>query len=483
MVSRREFIKMAGAGAAALAAGAADPLRGFSAAAQDRRRGNPAPVVPPGEKIKVALIGIGNRGQQNAQEIIRTGMADVVALCDVNMGARHTQWTINQFPNVPRYQDFRKMFDEMAGQIEAVFVSTPDFSHFPIAMRAVKEGIHVYCEKPMCRTFLENQLLIDVALKNPHVVTQMGNQGHSGENYFQFKALVESGLMHDVTHITSHMNSSRRWHGYDVNMKTFPAADPMPDTMDWDVWLMQAAHHDYSKQFDDGNWRSWYDFGNGALGDWGAHIFDTCHEFLDLGLPYEVGMLHADGHNDFFFPMESTIQFKFPRRGNMPACDLTWYDGIKNLPELPAGFGVSQVSDVPLVAGQEYVPIELNPGKEIYTNDLIFKGGSHSATLEVIPKEKNDEMAAKGLLPELPDYHFNHYINFFNAIKGTEKAHSPFEKAGVLCQMINLGCIAQRLNTTFHFDCATKEITDNPFANAMLAGAPPRKGWEEYYVI
>jgi predicted dehydrogenase len=483
MVSRREFIKMAGAGAAALAAGAADPLRGFSAAAQDRRRSNPAPVVPPGEKIKVALIGIGNRGQQNAQEIIRTGMADVVALCDVNMGARHTQWTINQFPNVPRYQDFRKMFDEMAGQIEAVFVSTPDFSHFPIAMRAVKEGIHVYCEKPMCRTFLENQLLIDVALKNPHVVTQMGNQGHSGENYFQFKALVESGLMHDVTHITSHMNSSRRWHGYDVNMKTFPVADPMPDTMDWDVWLMQAAHHDYSKQFDDGNWRSWYDFGNGALGDWGAHIFDTCHEFLDLGLPYEVGMLHADGHNDFFFPMESTIQFKFPRRGNMPACDLTWYDGIKNLPELPAGFGVSQVSDVPLVAGQEYVPIELNPGKEIYTNDLIFKGGSHSATLEVVPKEKNDEMAAKGLLPELPDYHFNHYINFFNAIKGTEKAHSPFEKAGVLCQMINLGCIAQRLNTTFHFDRATKEITDNPFANAMLAGTPPRKGWEEYYVI
>jgi hypothetical protein len=253
--------------------------------------------------------------------------------------------------------------------------------------------------------------------------------------------------------------------------------------MDWDVWQMQTMCHDYSKQFDEGNWRSWYDFGMGALGDWGAHIFDTAHEFLDLGLPYEVGMLHCDGHNDFFFPMESTIEFKFPRRGNLPACDLTWYDGIKNVPELPAGFGASQVSDVPLVAGQPYVPIEVNPGKEIYTNDLIFKGGSHSATLEVIPKEKNDEMAAKGLLPELPDYHFNHYINFLNAIRGTEKAHSPFEKAGVLCQMMNLGVIAQRLNTTFHFDRATKEITDNAFANALLTGMPPRKGWEEYYVL
>jgi len=481
MVSRRNFIKMAGAGAAAMALQSADPFRSFSVAAQNRRAA--APAVSPGEKIKVAFIGIGNRGRDNISEVIKTGMVDVVALCDVNMGAQHTQWAISQFPGVPQYRDFRKLFDEMAGKIEAVFVTTPDFSHFPISMRTIKEGIHVYCEKPLCRTFLENQLLIDAALKYPKVVTQMGNQGHSGENYFQFKALVESGIMHDVTHITAHMNNSRRWHGYDVNMKTFPAADPMPDTMDWDVWLSQAAHHDYSKQFDGGNWRSWYDFGNGALGDWGAHIFDTAHEFLDLGLPYEVGMELAEGHNDFFFPMSSTIHFKFPRRGNLPACDLTWYDGIKNLPELPAGFGVSQVSDVPLVAGQEYVPIELNPGKEIYTNDLIFKGGSHSATLEVVPREKNDEMAAKGLLPELPDYHFNHYINFLNAIKGTEKAHSPFEKAGVLCQMINLGCIAQRLNTTFRFDRATKEIIDNPFANAMLAGTPPRKGWEEYYVL
>ena len=481
MVSRRDFIKMAGAGAAALAAGAAGPFGGFTASAQSRR----SAVAPlsPSEKVKVAFIGIGNRGKDNITEVMRTEMVDVVALCDVNMGAPHTQWAIAQFPGVPQYKDFRKMFDEMAGKIEAVFVSTPDFSHFPISMRAVKEGIHVYCEKPMCRTFLENQLLIDVALKNPHVVTQMGNQGHSGENYFQFKALVESGVMHDVTHITAHMNNSRRWHGYDVNMKTFPAADPMPATMDWDVWLMQSAHHDYSKQFDEGNWRSWYDFGNGALGDWGAHIFDTAHEFLNLGLPYEVGMDLAEGHNDFFFPMSSTIHFKFPRRGNLPACDMTWYDGIKNLPELPAGFGDSIVSDVPLVAGQAYVPIELNPGKEIYTNDLIFKGGSHSATLEVVPKAKNDEMAAKGLLPELPDYHFNHYKNFLNAIRGTEKAHSPFEKAGELCQLINLGCIAQRLNTTFHFDRATKEITDNPFANAMLAGTPPRKGWEEYYVL
>ena len=476
MISRRDFLKTAGASAAAMAV---DPLGAFSASAKNRKE---APKAS--EKINVAFIGIGFRGKEDAEKVLETGMVNVVALCDVNMGAPHTQEIIGRCPGVPQYRDFRKMFDEMAGKIEAVIVGTPDFSHFPITMRAIKEGIHVYTEKPLCRTFAENQLLIDAAKKYPNVVTKMGNQGHSGPNYFQFKAWVEAGIIKDVTHITAHMNGARRWHGYDVNIKKFPDADPMPETMDWDVWQMQTMYHDYSKNFDTGNWRCWYDFGMGALGDWGAHIFDTCHEFLELGLPYEVGMLKCEGHNDYFFPMASTIQFKFPRRGTKPACDMTWYDGVNNFPELPVGYGKSQASDVPTVNGQAYVPTKLNPGKEIYTNDLIFKGGSHSSTLDVIPEALHKEMDAKGLLPHIPeDYHYNHYINFFNAIKGLEVAHSRFEVSGPLCQVMNLGVIAQRLNTTFHFDRATNEITDNKFANALLTGIPPRKGWEEYYTV
>ena len=478
MVTRRSFLKTAGVSAAALAV---DPLGAMAAPKKKEKKQS---VVEANRKINVALVGIGHRGNEDARKVIETGMANIVALCDVNMGAPHTQQIMQMCPDAPRYTDFRKMFDEMAGKIEAVFVNTPDFAHFAIAMRAIREGIHVYSEKPLCRTFNECQLLIDAAKAHPEVVTQMGNQGHSGPNYFQFKSWVEAGIIKDVTHITAHMNSARRWHGYDVNIKKFPSADPMPETMDWDVWQMQTMYHDYSKQFDEGNWRSWYDFGMGALGDWGAHLFDTCHEFLDLGLPYEVNMLKCEGHNDYFFPMSSTIQFKFPRRGNMPACDMTWYDGVNNFPELPAGYGVSEVSDVPTVAGQAYVPTKLNPGKEIYTNDLIFKGGSHSAELQIIPKELHEEMDKKGLLPHVPeDYHYDHYKNFFYAILGEEKAHSPFEKAGVLCQVMNLGVIAQRLNTNFHFDRTTHEITDNPFANALLTGIPPRKGWEDYYKI
>ena len=477
MISRRDFLKTAGASAAALAI---DPLNSFSASAKVRKEAPDA-----AKKVNVAMVGIGHRGAENCRKVAELqDVVNVVAICDVNIGAPHTQESMGLFPDAKRYQDFRKMFDEMKGQIEAVFVSTPDFSHFPIAMRAIKEGIHVYCEKPLTRTFLENQLLIDAAKAHPEVVTQMGNQGHSGPNYFQFKAWVEAGIIKDVTRIDAHMNSARRWHGYDVNIKKFPAAEPIPATMDWDLWNMQAQIHEYSSKFDEGNWRCWYDFGMGALGDWGAHLFDTCHEFLELGLPYEVGMKKAEGHNDFFFPMSSTISFKFPRRGNKPACELTWYDGIGNCPELPAGYGESQVSDVPTVNGAAYVPAKLNPGKVIYSQDLIFKGGSHSAELEIIPKSLHEEMQKAGKLPEIDrTYHFNHYRNFINAILGTEKTHSPFEKAGVMCQVMNLGVIAQRLNTTFKFDKASGEIIDNPFANALLTGVPPRKGWEDYYTL
>ena len=481
MLSRRDFLKAAGVSAAALAV---DPMNAFAATSAKSQKN----IKGANNKINIALVGIANRGAQDAQEIRKieteNGIVNVVALCDVNINAANTQRVISWWPNAKKYQDFRKMFDEMANQIDAVLVATPDFSHFPIAMRAIKEGIHVYCEKPLTRTFYENQLLIDAANAHPEVVTQMGNQGHSGENYFQFKAWVEAGIIKDVTKIVAHMNNDRRWHKYDVNIKKFPDADPMPETIDWDVWQMQTMYHDYSKQFDQGNWRSWYDFGMGALGDWGAHIFDTCHEFLELGLPTEVGLTHCEGHNDYFFPMESTIKFSFPRRGSKPACEMFWYDGIKNVPELPEGYGQSQVSDVPLVAGQAYKPIAVNPGKEIYSDKYIFKGGSHSAELSIVPEELHKEMDSKGLLPHVPkDYHYNHYLNWLNAILGKEEAHSAFQKSGVLCQVMNLGVIAQRLNTTFHFDRTSKEITDNPYANSLLTGIPPRKGWEEYYVL
>ncbi|MBI1301527.1 MAG: gfo/Idh/MocA family oxidoreductase [Alphaproteobacteria bacterium] len=443
--------------------------------------GKPLGYVAPSDKVNLACCGIGNRGGEIIRALHATGLANVVALCDVDMGAPHTQKIIEMFPDVPQFQDFRVMFDKMGNQFEAITVGTPDFSHFPITMHAMASGKHVYVEKPMARTFQEIELMM-AAAKKYKVATQMGNQGHSEGNYFQFKAWKDAGIIKDVTAITAHMNGRRRWHSWDVNMNSYPAAEPLPETMDWDTWLSAIEPHEYNKDFHNGQWRCWYQFGMGALGDWGAHIMDTAHEFLDLGLPYEVNPVKLDGHNPFFFPMSSTLEFKFPERGAMPPLTITWYDGMNNIPAVPEGYGVSELDpNIPPPSTGQLQPAKLNPGKIIYGKDLTFKGGSHGSTLSIIPQEAANDMASQ--LPEVQESPSNHFANFLKACKGEEKCRSSFDIAGPLSQVFSLGVMAQQLNQKIVFDREKKQITNHPLANTLLVGAPPRKGWEEYYKV
>jgi predicted dehydrogenase len=438
--------------------------------------------VSPSDKVNLACVGIGNRGKEIIKALNNTGLCNIVALCDVDMGAEQTLEIMNMFPNAKKYQDFRKMFDEIGGEFEAVSIATPDFSHFPVTMMALAEGKHVYVEKPMARTFQELDLMIAAARKYPKLATQMGNQGHSEANYFQFKTWKEAGIIKDVTAITAHMNSRRRWHGWDPNISRYPASQPVPSTMDWDVWLSQAQPQGYHKDLHNGQWRCWYDFGMGALGDWGAHIIDTAHEFLDLGLPYEVNPVKLSGHNAFFFPMSTTLEFKFPERGAMPPLTITWYDGMDNIPAVPEGYGVSELDpNIPPPSTGQIQPAKLNPGKIIYSKDLTFKGGSHGSTLSIIPEEKANEWESK--LPEVPQSPSNHFANFLKACKGEEKTRSPFEIAGPLSQVFCLGVMAQQMGVKLEFDRETRQIINNPLANQVLAGMPPRKGWEEFYRV
>lgn len=442
----------------------------------------PVKLAKASERVNLACCGIGNRGGEIIQALYATGLANIVALCDVDMEAPHTLKTLQQFPDVPRFKDFREMFDKMGNKIEAVSVGVPDFSHFPICMEAMGRGIHVYVEKPMARTFSECELLMKAADKHGKVVTQMGNQGHSEANYFQFKAWVDAGIIKDVTAITAHMNSPRRWHGWDTGITALPPAEPVPDTLDWDKWLTTRPFHAYNHDYVNGQWRCWYDFGLGALGDWGAHILDTAHQFLDLGLPEEVNAVKLEGHNDFFFPQASTLSFKFPKRKKMPPVEITWYDGVNNLPPIPEGYGVSGLDpNIPPPSTGKMEPAKLNPGKIIYSKELTFKGGSHGSTLSIIPEEKAKEMASK--LPEVPLSPSNHFKNFLLACKGEEKTRSPFHVAGPLSQVLCLGVLAQQLNTKLLFDRDKKVITNNKMANELLVGPPPRKGWEDYYKI
>lgn len=477
MTSRRNFLKTMGSSLAGIALSRTSDLLAHPTLMTTKEW-----TAIKHDKIRIAYIGIGNRGLQDIEEFAKTDMVDVVALCDVDLNGSQCQKALKMYPKAKRYRNFRKMFDEAHNAFDAVCVATPDFIHFPIAMMALAYGKHIYLEKPMTRTFLESELLMSMAKKHPELATQVGNQGHSEDNYFQFKAWKEAGIIKDVTAITAHMNNIRRWHHFDVNMIKMPPAEPLPPNMDWDTWLGARPYHDYSSKYHQGEWRSWYDFGMGALGDWGAHILDTAHEFLELGLPYEINMLKAEGHNDFFFPYSSTILFKFPARKDMPPVDITWYDGLENFPPLPAGYGQSMYNtDIPSTNMGNTPVSKLNPGKIIYSKDFIFKGGTHGSTLSIIPKEKAEAMKDK--LPEIPKNHSNHYANFLKACMGEEKTRSPFEINGILSQVFCLGVIAQRLNARLFFDATTKKFTNNEFANALLIGLPPRKGWEDFYKL
>ena len=450
MSSRRRFISSSLAAGAALTLAPACLMRA-------------AEVAPPGRKLKVALVGIGNRGNDLLKAFRDTGLVEFTAFCDVDYLGAHTAESRELYPAVPHFQDFREMFAQLGDRFEAVIIATPDFSHYVVAMHAMALGKHVYLEKPLAHTFQEVERLMARAAQSK-VVTQMGNQGHSGNNFHQFKAWSEAGLIADVTRIDMFMNSPRRWHGWKID--GFPIGEPVPPTIDWDLWHVNTPVHPFSAKLHPGDWRSWFAYGDGAFGDWGPHILDTCHRFLALGLPHTIEAVKRDGPNEFIFPQATTIRFDFAARRDLPPVEVFWYDGVENRPPLP-----------PEMTGKD--TFTQPNGKFIYGKKLTFLGGTHSDTLRIVREEKMREMAPT--LPRLKGGFSDHFQNFALACLGREETKSPFHISGPLTQVFLLGVIAQRLGGRLEFDPVAKRFTNSDRANALLTGEPPRAGWESYF--
>ncbi|MDF7825643.1 Gfo/Idh/MocA family oxidoreductase [Pontiellaceae bacterium B12227] len=428
----------------------------------------PGKVLGANGKVDVAWIGVGNRGPRVIQNFENSGILNVVALCDVHVDNPNMQAMKAKYPNAKVYQDWRKLFDEMSGQFDAVINLTPDHQHFPISMVSMAHGKHVYTEKPLARTFQEIDLLM-AAEKKYGVVTQMGNQGHSGDNYYQFKAWKEAGIIKDVTHVDAYMNKWRRWHPWG-DLQAYPTGAKQPAGLDWEIWKgVTPLDNVYDPKFHPGNWRGWYQYGTGCFGDWGAHILDTIHQFLELGMPSTITASKLVQPNDIIFPLESTINFAFPARGDMPAMDIDWYDGAENKPPVPKEWGDKGLD-----------PKE--PGKFIYSKDYVFQGGTHSDKLQVIPYEKYRELLKTGSVPRDFGKNPDHYASFLLACRGEVKTTSPFSVSGPLSQVLALGCLAQRLGGTLEFDRETRQITNNKLANSLLKDHV-RKGWEQYYKL
>lgn len=457
--NRRLFLKTAGAAT----------LFGLGGCSSFNMAGSAA---SPNGKIRMAFVGVGNRGGSNLQSFaFFKDLVDVVALCDTDMGGEATLPALKAFPSVPRYRDFRRMFDEMGSSIDAVCVSTPDFSHFPVAMLAMSLGKHVYVEKPIGNRFEEIELLTNAAARHG-VVTQMGNQGHSGGNYYQCRSLVESGFMRDVTRIEAFMCSPRRWHKYGGELKSMPPAETPPKTLDWNTWLSQRSERGYSPAYMGGEWRCFYEYGTGPLGDWGAHIFSTLWEHLKLGLPSKIEVLKDEKRTDVVFPLASTTVFTFPERGaGLPECRLVWRDGIGNFPDMPAKHPNSKWQ-------------RQSNGAEVYgAEGRVFARTSHAAPFVLVSGGDPHDPQVKKALSDFPKPKYSsHYESFLRTIRGEDEVRSPFRIGGPLSQICALGSLAVELgDPVLNFDRKAKRFVANDRANALLSGGEPRRGWEEFY--
>ncbi len=453
-MNRRSFLKAAGAFAGVQILPGCFWTRGYAA----------------NGKVRLAAIGCGAQAWYDLQQFDRNSdICQVVALCDTDIGAPHTVEALKRWPDVPRFQDFRKMFDVMSGEIDAVLIGIPDHSHFCAAMEAMRRGKAVYVEKPLAHSFRECELLRKAELEC-EVVTQMGNQGHSGDNFYQYRDYVANGTIKDVKKVVSHMNMQRRWHKWGGAVKSYPPADAKPQTLDWETWINAAPYHAFSKDLAYGEWRCWYDYGNGCMGDWGAHILDTIHRFTLKGaLPSEVKISNVSGWNPFVFPIQDTLTMKF---GDVT---VEWYEGLDNKPKLPKGFfyqtneGLFPAS----TANDGLIDPPLKPGKEIYlANGEVWQGLSHASPLM---------RCGDKFKPAFEKAHNNHYRNFLLAVKGEVEAKSPFSVTAPLSEIFCLGVIAQRLNRGFKFDPVNKVAIDDPEVDILLEGPMPRPGWECYY--
>lgn len=435
-VSRRYFIM--GTGAAAATTAFINPRWSHSATAN--------------EKLNIASIGVGGRGKGHTQWAAEN--ENLVAMCDVDDERAADMY--NAHPDVPKYRDFRKMLEQK--DIDAVFIATPDHIHAAAALAALELGKHVYCEKPLTYSIAEARALTK-ASKRYYGKTQMGNQGHSGHGVREMCEMLWSGVIGDVKEVHCWTDRPLWPQGIDAALP----AQEVPATLDWDLWLGPAPTRDFNKEYLPFNWRGWWDFGCGALGDMGCHIMDASFWALHLTAPTAVEVVEQEGNNSQTGPKKSHLKLDFPARVHegkeWGALALHWYDG-GYLPPRPEG-----------VAEDEKL------------GDTIFIGEKGAMTCQtygenprLLPASKMEGyQKPEPYLPRIPDE--DHRADWIRACKTSSyQSASNFGYAGPFTEAVLIGNLALRAGGRIEWDSAKMEVTNNPDANQFVA-REYRKGW------
>jgi predicted dehydrogenase len=411
-------------------------------------------AASPNNKLNIACIGVGGRGGDNVRGV---SSENIVALCDVD--SRQAAKTFERFPNAKRFQDYRRMLDQVSREIDAVVVSTPDHTHAVALMNAIKRGKHVYSEKPLAHSLGEVRALMRAA-RQYKVVTQLGNQGHSFDSIRDFVTWVQAGTIGAVREVHAFCGSS---YSKIRQLGIIKERHPVPATLDWDSWLGPAAYRNYHPAYLPGAWRGWMAFGTGVVGDWTCHVVDPVFWALNLSAPTHV-QAEATDYDPLTqgetFPRGCVIHHEFAARGSRPPLKLTWYDGDRRPPR----------------------PEELGPGQELPGIGALVIGdkgklvyGSHGAGgVKLIPDSRMKEFQEP---PSSILRSPGHHQEWVRACKGGPAAGSAFDYGGPLTEIALLGIIALRFKgQRLAWDAASARFANCPEANRFV-NPPYRQGW------
>jgi predicted dehydrogenase len=406
--------------------------------------------IAPSDMLNIAGIGVGGKGEGDLLEFAKSPKVNIVALCDVD--DRMAVKSRERFPKAAYYRDFREMLEKEKNSIDAVSVSTPDHTHAVATLAAMQLGKHVYTQKPLTHDIYEARILAQAA-KKYRVVTQMGNQGGSGDGVRQAKEMIDAGMIGRV-------EEAHAW----TNRPVWPQGIPtpsgdhsVPKELDWDLWLGPSAFIPYHPAYVPFNWRGWWAFGTGALGDMACHIMDPIFRILPIDYPDSAECsvsnvwkdMWSEGNYTDSCPPASIIHLNYPRTRGRGSIQVSWYDGGL-LPERPE---------------------ELEPGEAFgnWDGGVLFIGrrgklllDCYGANPRLLPTRLMKERTMpRQKIRRVPEGHYLQWVNACIAGYGNAETSSPFEYAGPFTESILMGNLAIR---------------------SWMMKNPNLKGWDDKYL-
>lgn len=451
-VSRRDFMYGAGAAFAAFTIVPSHVLGG------PRR-------VGASETIQVAGIGVGGIGHSQLNSVNQQEGTRIAFLCDVD--DVYAKRTYDRFAQAKRYRDYRELLDKEGDKIDAVYCGTPDHTHAVIVLAALRKGKHVCCVKPLTRTIDEGRFLVQAA-RQAGVATQVTASSNTSDAACRLCEMIWNGAIGDVRE--AHVWSNRPL--WPQGMLRPPGQDAIPKTLDWDLWIGPAPMRPFVAEWADGdlalrqvkagrnprravyhpwNFRGWWDFGTGALGDMGCHHFNHVFKALKLRYPTSISA-SASKVFDESAPLASIVTFDFPARQGMPPLRLVWYDGGLKPPR----------------------PAELESGRELPGSGNMYIGDKGVILgNQIIPEEK---MKAYKVPPKSLKRRSGTWGEWVEAIRGGEPAGCHFDWAGIITEAVLLGNIAIRRGKKLNWDAENMKFTNDSDANKYVK-EPYRSGW------